>query len=603
MKMRRLLPMLLLTALSTAPLAFGQTDTPVGDDPDPDALARVAKSDVVTAATGGQVLRSGDHFVQDGHVFLPKGVNFELHGHPWNLWTNYSGQTGEVEAELDRARRLGGNVIRVFLPANLPYPTPPTPPPTFGGIPQTYDVGTIGFNPSLLSQLDDFLNRADAHGLKVLLTLYDGVNTYRTVNWICRGQIGNPYARNEGTWDWQNTSPDSNGNTWLHGPDIRPFRIHADQILTGTIPGTNRVLANDPRVFGWDVMNEHDHLFHQVLASPCDGVYLKDFVNAWVGWMARHARIYTRAPITAGTYGWFLNPTNKERQTIQFDRTQMEYSTLGGARSLWDDLDFISIHWFQPVDQQNPNVFGTGISTTKSFLAGRFAGGKPVVVEEIGQADWGWSPPQQQQPGACQQQGLGSCGPNLSCNRTWVHDWTQQWAPIAKSLGAGSLIWTGSDFVFTANCNNENGHETNQDFFGFYDGNGALKPAGGIYTAANSDAACTRAAFRTRDGQHWLTAQNGGGSYLDASGSGANPPANAIFSFFHSGDGIGLKILKNKLWYYVTAAGGGGSYVTVDQTQFSWMGTFGLVYLGFVSGLGDDAVAFRTWNGPYYFSA
>ena len=33
------------------------------------------------------------------------------------------------------------------------------------------------------------------------------------------------------------------------------------------------------------------------------------------------------------------------------------------------------------------------------------------------------------------------------------------------------------------------------------------------------------------------------------------------------------------------------------------MGTFGLVYLGFVSGLGDDAVAFRTWNGPYYFSA
>ncbi|HEV7516076.1 MAG TPA: hypothetical protein VGR07_07235, partial [Thermoanaerobaculia bacterium] len=517
MRVRRLFPLLLLTALTTASLAFGQTDTPVGDDPDPDALARVAKSDVVDASTGGQVLRSGDHFVQEGHVFLPKGVNFELHGHPWSLWPNYWNQTSDVEAELDRARRLGANVIRVFVTSD-----------NFGGVPANYDVGPKDPNghvwDTALSQLDDFLRRADGHGLKVLLTLYDGLNGFRTVNGLCRGQIGNPSARGE-AWDWQNTSPDSNGNTWYHGPDIRPFRNHADEILTRLIPGTNRVLANDSRIFGWDVLNEPDHLFTQ----PSCSFYSKDYVNAWIGWMARHVRIYTQAPITAGTYGWFLNPNDRDRGSIQFNSSWMDYSTSGGGRSLWDDLDFIAIHWYQPVDR-----FGSALSTTKNYLYGRIAGGKPVMVEEIGQADNGWY----KVGSTCYAQSMPGCNGNLSCNRSWIRNWTASWAPTAKSYGVGSLVWTGSDFVSTGSCSN--GGEWNQDFFGFYDGNAGLKPAGQVFAPANSDTACTRAAFRTKDGLHWLTAQNGGGpgSYLDASGSGGSPGANSIFSLVHTGDAI-----------------------------------------------------------------
>jgi hypothetical protein len=584
MKMRRLFPLLLITALSTASLAFGQTDTPVGDDPDPDALARVAKSGVVDAATGGQVLRSGDHFVQDGHTFVPKGTNFELHGHPWSLWPNYNGQTAEVEAELDRARKLGANVIRVFLTGD-----------NFGGIPAIYDVGPKDPNQhvweSALSQLDDFLARADGHGLKVLLTLYDGLNGFRSVNGVCRGQIGNPSARGE-QWDFQNTSPDSNANTWYHGPDIRPFRNHADEILTHPIPNTGgRVFANDPRIFGWDVMNEPDHLFTQ----PTCAVYWKDYVNAWIGWMARHVRIYTQAPITAGTYGWFLNTTQRDRPSINFDRTWMEYTTQGTARSLWYDLDFISIHWYQPVDR-----FQAAITTTKTFLSSLISGGKPVMMEEIGQADNGWY----QVGSTCYQQSMPGCNGNLSCNRSWIHNWTASWTSTAKTYGVGSLVWTGSDFVWTASC--ANGGESNQDFFGFFDGGGVLKPTGQAYAPAGADTACTRASFRTRDGAHWLTAQYGGGpgSYLDASSTYAG--TSSIFNLVRSGDAIGLKIYKNGTWYYASANQGGGSFISVDRTQFLQWESFGLAYLGYVSGLGDNGVAFRTWgyNGtPYYFSA
>jgi hypothetical protein len=99
-----------------------------------------------------------------------------------------------------------------------------------------------------------------------------------------------------------------------------------------------------------------------------------------------------------------------------------------------------------------------------------------------------------------------------------------------------------------------------------------------------------------------LTAQNGGGpgSSLDASGAGSSPGANSIFSIVHTGDAIGLRISKNGTWYYVSANGGGGSYITVDRTQLREWESFGVVYLGYVSGLGDNAVAFRTWTGNYF---
>jgi hypothetical protein len=352
------------------------------------------------------------------------------------------------------------------------------------------------------------------------------------------------------------------------------------------------VLANDPRIFGWDVMNEPDHLFTQ----PACAFYSKDYVNAWIGWMARHVRIYTRAPITAGTYGWFLNPNDRSRGSISFNSSWMDYTTQGTQRSLWDDLDFISIHWYEPVDR-----FGLAISTTKNYLYGRISGGKPVMIEEIGQADNGWYP----SGSTCYRQTMQGCAVgDVTCNRTWIRNWTASWTATAKTYGVGTLVWTGSDFVWTAGCGSSG--ESNQDFFGFYDGGGALKPAGRAYTPAGSDTACTRAAFRTWDGLHWLTAQNGGGpgSYLNATST--SPGANSIFTIVRSGDAIGLRILKNGTWYYVSANQGGASYITVDRTQFLQWESFGLVYLGYVSGLGDNAVAFRTWgyNGtPYYFSA
>jgi hypothetical protein len=599
MQLRRLFPLLMVTALSFSGPARGQgIDSSGGDAPDPDALDRVAQSDVVTASTGGPVRRVGDHFEQDGHVYAVKGVNFEMSGHPWKLWDNYDSHKEEVNSELDRARRAGANVIRVFVTGD-----------NFGGTPRIYDVDPKD-NPdshifgTALAQLDDFLARADERGLKVLLTLHDGLNEFRKVPYPgtqppgpCRGQIGNPHWANEPNWDWQNTSPDNNSNTWPQGPDIRPFRHHGDEILTSYIPNTRRVLANDPRIFGWDVMNEPDHLF---TSSKCPGFYTKDFVNGWIGWMARHLRLYTQAPITAGTYGWFLNPSDKHRGTLRFDSTWMDYTTQGTARSLWNDLDFISIHWFEPTTNLQ-----AAINATKSELARRFPGtpaGKPVMLEEIGQADFGWYDENQ----SCHPQSMPGCNADLTCNRNAIRLWTNAWSTIAQSTGVGALVWAGTDFVPSGLCREESNHRWNEDFYGLYDVGGVLKPSGQAFAAAGGDRLCTRAAFRTWDGQHWLTAQNGGGynSRLDATAT--SPGANSIFTLERQGDSVGLKIFKNGTYYYVSANQGGGSFISVDRMQMLQWETFGMVYLGYVSGLGDNAVAFRTWgynNKPYYFSA
>jgi hypothetical protein len=604
MKLHRLLLLPLVAILSLPGLARGQViDTPVGDDADPDALDRVAKSDVLTAATGGPVTRVGDHFEQEGRPYLLKGVNFELHGHPWNLWTPYTSLYGEIDAELDRARRLGANVVRLFVTGD-----------NFGGIPAIYNIQAkdcvdppavcqANVYATAMTNLDDFLHRADQHGLKVLITLYDGLNTFRNVQYDpsqpfrCRGQIGNPYSYSgEPNWNYQNTSPDNNPNTnKVHGADIRPYRNHADQILTRTIPYTNRVFANDPRIFGWDVMNEPDYLFNN---SVCPTFYDKDFVNAWVGWMARHIRAYTQAPITAGTKGYFLN-RNGDRPSIVFDSTMMDYSTLGGPHSLWADLDFISIHWYQLAD-----LIPTALSKTRDNLT-RLGLAKPVVLEEIGQADSGWFV---NLSGVCvQQQDPGCSAPDLTCNRNWVHDWTVSWSTIAKAYNVGAMVWTGSDFVRTGVCGPiDYNRWTNADFMGLYDGGGSLKRAGQAFNSAYLDTTCTRAAFRTRDGGHYLTAQNGGGygSLLDASSTSIGP--NSTFTLERHGDAFGLKILKNGVYQYVSANQGGASYISVDRTQMSSWESFGLIYLGYVSGVGDNAVAFRTWgynNTPYYFSA
>src|SRR4051812_1346850 len=109
--------------------------------------------------------------------------------------------------------------------------------------------------------------------------------------------------------------------------------------------------------------------------------------------MARHARLYdTNHPITAGTYGWFLNPAVRDRYPISYHPETIQ--------EVWNDTDFISIHWYQLNDPPYGDL--------NLALADTQTAGKPVLLEEIGQADGGYQDNCQPQP----------------WNEAWVNNWT-----------------------------------------------------------------------------------------------------------------------------------------------------------------------------------
>jgi hypothetical protein len=103
---------------ANSPMIVDDMPSSPADDPaDPDALARVKSSDAVTAATGAEVTVSGDHFMQDGHYYLMKGVNFKLRDTGWDMWDQYDSATvqNRLDLELQKAHDLRANVSRLSL--------------------------------------------------------------------------------------------------------------------------------------------------------------------------------------------------------------------------------------------------------------------------------------------------------------------------------------------------------------------------------------------------------------------------------------------------------------------------------------------------------
>ena len=93
--------------------------------------------------------------------FEARGMNYYPKDYAWDrFWINYTEALTQTNDELDRARALGINTVRVFLPYNL-----------FEG---------TGQSASYLGYLEDFVSRLQARDMVVLVTLFDYYPTYST---------------------------------------------------------------------------------------------------------------------------------------------------------------------------------------------------------------------------------------------------------------------------------------------------------------------------------------------------------------------------------------------------------------------------------------
>ena len=128
-------------------------------------LRRDAATPPPSAALAGKpgfVTRDGSRLLLDGQPFQIAGVDYYPRDTPWDkFWAGYS--SAETDRDLTLMRSLGLNTLRTFIPFQQ-----------FGG-PKP--------DPAMLDRLADFLDRAEANRVKVIVTLFDFRTDYRPLLW------------------------------------------------------------------------------------------------------------------------------------------------------------------------------------------------------------------------------------------------------------------------------------------------------------------------------------------------------------------------------------------------------------------------------------
>ena len=287
------------------------------------------------------------NYVMKGTNFVPMGGDEGGGWHGWDMWRyldlNYSDVYGIrsliYNRDLDRARLVRSNVIRVFLNVDQ-----------WGGVPN------ISFKPQLLNALDQFLWQANEWDMKVIVTFYDGLNTPTS---SCTGKLGNRY-----------------GSGWS---EAQPYLEHVQRIVD--------YFKNDVRIAAWDVMNEPDHL-SRVPRGCTNNIYDMGWLTGWMQHVISEIRSRdTKHPVTVGLYGYFVNRYTGAINTTEYNDL---FNTLnqGGQGNA-----FVGFHWYGTEDS-SCNIDPNCQSRFQNALTGlRSATGMPVVVGEIGLADSGANNP------------------------------------------------------------------------------------------------------------------------------------------------------------------------------------------------------------------
>jgi len=278
-----------------------------------------------------------------GANFVPSTASNQL-----EMWQADTFDPDTIDRELGWAADVGFDTVRVFLHHML------------------WEQDADGF----LDRIDQLLDIADGHGIRVMLVLFDGV-------WDPYPQLGaqpepEPYVHN---------------SRWVQSPGadiLGDLDRHAE--LEGYVVGVVSRFRDDPRVVAWDVFNEADnqnaasYRAVELLPSVKEPAALALMQRA-CGW-ARS--VEPTQPLTSGVFigGWGdpgdLSPIND---------------------FMLHQADIVSFHgYFPPASMEglieDLQQYGRPIVCTEYMarsVDSTFQGVLPVFAEaDVGAIHWGW---------------------------------------------------------------------------------------------------------------------------------------------------------------------------------------------------------------------
>jgi len=204
-----------------------------------------------------------------GANYLPRTAINQL-----EMWQADTFDPKTIDQELGWASGIGMNVARVFL----------------------HDILWRDDPAGLLQRMDQYLAIADRHGIKTLFVLFDSV--WDPHPYAGKQRPPRPFVHNSG---------------WVQSPGREilrdPARVDA---LKPYVQGVLGRFKDDPRVFGWELVNEPDNPNTEAygnveLANKAEAAHAL-LVKAF-GW-ARE--VHPAQPLTAGIWrdyaGWRENP-------------------------------------------------------------------------------------------------------------------------------------------------------------------------------------------------------------------------------------------------------------------------------------------------------
>jgi len=237
-------------------------------------------------------------------------------------------------------------------------------------------------------------------------------------------------------FDWATDEEIAASNFPMHDVYLREF--------------ANRYGQN-PTILAWDIQNEPDHRYG--LGHPEVRSTVIEFLKRSY---AKLKEFGVRQPVSAGLYGHYLAPRDPAK-------------AINDPEGLLQTFDFVMLHWYE-----SPEGLKAAIGTALTN-----GGGKPVLLEELGTPSGGGRYTGKYSDGSCKIDRLDTA--SLTSQENLFKGWGSVIREFNKSL-SGVVVWDLVDHSdSTAKLTDAFCPGDITGYFGLYQTNGQLKPAGAVF--------------------------------------------------------------------------------------------------------------------------